>query len=147
MILILSQIPFKELIVKKDIKAYATDCNYFSMEVKRTKSDIAVQARFWIDWYCSFETTPLYIAVVSDKYWSMVGGNLRDRRKFSTWKTVPRYIEDALKENSLYHTIKIQDRICLDEDIKNIFERIIHHNFKKDPVFTTRIGGTVNEKF
>ena len=142
MILILSNISFEELKAKPDMKQYAVDCDYFSLIKTRTKSEAALQMTGWVNWYVICCNVPLYITVLTDKYWKEICGSFAPTVRFTTWKTVPRYVEELNREDGKYFTVPANERLCSEKKVESVAEEIIRHNFKNEPVYTERLGKT-----
>lgn len=140
MILILSEISLEDLIKKADMKEYAYSCDYFSLIFLNSKNEAAEQAEGWVTWYSLFSTVPLYVSVITNRYWFSVCGNLDRTVRFTTWKTVPHYLEEANKEDSPFHAVKDSNKICSRKDIEELCESIKKHNYKDKPVFSIKIG-------
>lgn len=130
MFLMLSNISLKEIKNKKDLRDYVINTDYFSLAYRSNKNKIIECAEIWIAWYCLFSTKPLYITVMSDRYWNSIKNTLNNSVRCTTWKNIPRSVFDTKNEDILPEQV----RLCNENKIKHICETIKNANIKDKPL-------------
>lgn len=126
MFLILSNIPFQELIKKPDMKEYVCNCDYFGLVGESSKKKIIEWIDGWVPWYSLFHTEPLYLTVISDKDWYPVSGKLQNSIRITTWRHTPQNATEAKN----YPFVPEEKRIVKESDMPIICENFRKHNLK-----------------
>ena len=130
MFLMLSNISLEEIKTKEDLRDYVVNTDYFSLAYCSNKNKLIDNAEGWIAWYCLFSTKPLYITVMSDRYWNSIKNTMNNSVKCTTWKYIPSGGFDAKYED----VIPEKDRLCNEDKIKHICETIKNANIKDKPL-------------
>lgn len=86
------QIPMNEFIEKSDKHKYVFDADFFDM-IGFVKFNDIVDRLNILAWYNLYTNVPLYIYVMSDRYFfkTFKGTDIELQAKLSNWKTVPAY--------------------------------------------------------
>ena len=130
MFLMLSNISLEEIKNKEDLRDYVINTDYFSLAYRSNKNRIIVRAEIWIAWYCLFSTKPLYITVMSDRYWNSIKNTMNNSVRCTTWKYIPKNVFDVKNAD----IIPEQVRLCNEDKIKHICETIKNANIKDKPL-------------
>ena len=130
MFLMLSNISLEEIKSKEDLRDYVINTDYFSLAYCSNKNKLIDDAEGWISWYCLFSTKPLYITVMSDRYWNSIKNTMNNSVRCTTWKHIPKGGFDAKYED----VIPKQNRLCDEDKIKHICETIKNANIKDKPL-------------
>ena len=141
MYIILSQRPIKEFLNANDHKQYMKDCIYFSLkyvEFKKTSKNAFYSIDSWVELYNLFDNTPLYIGILTDKYFYAHCKDTINSIHFTKWH-IPKYFTEENKEKVL----PPQDRLWIDEEyFSNIWEnKIKTNNFNQNPFIEIKLDG------
>lgn len=130
MFLMLSNISLEKIKTKEDLRDYVINTDYFSLAYCSNKNKLIDNAEGWIAWYCLFSTKPLYITVMSDRYWNSIKNTMNNSVRCTNWKYIPKGGFDAKYED----VIPEQNRLCNNDKIKLICETIKNANIKDKPL-------------
>lgn len=147
---ILSQKPIADFFQAENKTEYAYNSNYFSIKTDVKKNDIYDNLYAWVDWYAVFDNKPLFLTVMTDKYWFRnvnESESIRRSMLFVNWGNIP---SNSLENDSQ----KFKKPLAIDKRLWNDFsyfeaicEVIKSNNFNKNEMIEIKLDGVSNELY
>ena len=147
---ILSQNPIKDFFQATNKTEYAYNSNYFSIKPYIKKKDIYDNLYAWVDWYTVFDNKPLFLTVMTDKYWFRnvdESESIRRSILFVNWGNIPSNILE-MKDRKYKSPLQEKARLWNDSDyFKSMCEVILKNNFNENEIVEIKLGGKTNELY
>ena len=142
MYIIMSQHPVSEFIKAENHNAYIDNCNYFSMSNKKNKKDLFDVTSEWAEWYNCFDSTPLYIGIMTNNFYYKNCEDIINSAWITKWN-IPGHLDDEAMKQML----PVQKRLWTHEEYFNeVWQAVENHNFNAEPFMEIKLDGSCLEE-